>query len=156
MQALEAARLAGFEVPDRVMSQSKNWLAAAMGAREPTTERKVDMSLVIRMTLGQHPAARARDIRLIRRIARNKTARLDLPAAYFGTQLMRDRWGKAWDEWNGTVKEVLVRSQRRDGRDPRVGSWDPQDTGLEAGGRVAATALAVLTLESYYRFAPTE
>ena len=44
----------------------------------------------------------------------------------------------------------IVEAKRDDGN--FEGSWDPVGKGATAGGRVYATALSVLTLESYYRY----
>ena len=43
---------------------------------------------------------------------------------------------------------TLVSTQRDDGN--FAGSWDPVGRGVVFGGRLYATALAVLTIESYY------
>jgi len=59
--------------------------------------------------------------------------------------------GSPWVLWNRGMKETLIPLQRS-GR-AEVGSWDPIGPLASAGGRVAATALAVLSLESYCRYA---
>ncbi len=72
---------------------------------------------------------------------------------YYGTLALFHLGGAWWETWNPAMKDVLVRLQRTDGH--RAGSWDPDPnwTG-DIGGRVYATAIAVLTLEVYYRVTP--
>ncbi len=51
------------------------------------------------------------------------------------------------------MKDALLKLQRADGH--RAGSWDPDPNWIgQTGGRVYATAIAVLTLEVYYRVRP--
>jgi hypothetical protein len=50
------------------------------------------------------------------------------------------------------MRTVLVDTQRKDGH--LAGSWDPQGGHAQRGGRVYMTALAVCTLEVYYRHMP--
>lgn len=63
-------------------------------------------------------------------------------------------WQKeVWDRWNESVLlGELLRRQKTEGC--AAGSWAPDGSHRGAvGGRVYTTALAVLTLEVYYRFA---
>lgn len=58
-----------------------------------------------------------------------------------------------WSRWNNVIRERLIASQRGQDAGCERGSWDPSDGHDRSGGRVYSTALAVLTLEVYYRFA---
>jgi hypothetical protein len=62
--------------------------------------------------------------------------------------------GPMWKRWNEAVKKALVRHQHPESDGCRRGSWDPsQDRwGVAGGGRVYATAINALTLETYYRY----
>jgi hypothetical protein len=71
---------------------------------------------------------------------------------YYGTLAMHQMGGRYWREWNEKIKTMLPENQRRDPED-MVGSWDP-DSAVLNGGRVFSTAMAILTLETYYRFSP--
>lgn len=76
---------------------------------------------------------------------------------YYGTQVMHHIGGEPWDRWNAAMREALVRLQSRDGHE--AGSWDPVGGAagghdVEAGGRLYFTALAICTLEVYYRHLP--
>jgi hypothetical protein len=63
--------------------------------------------------------------------------------------------GSGWKKWNKSVMAALYQNQkiRKDGC--QDGSWDTDgvDRWAHAGGRVYGTALNVLTLEVYYRYA---
>ena len=61
---------------------------------------------------------------------------------------------ETWGAWNHLVKKELLTSQSSG---PHVnGSWPPEPNWIGvSGGRVYATALNVLTLETYYRYEPT-
>ncbi|HUT36795.1 MAG TPA: tetratricopeptide repeat protein [Planctomycetota bacterium] len=71
---------------------------------------------------------------------------------YYANLALHQRRGKAWDKWHPQVKDLLCRLQERQG--DREGSWSPLTYGGTTGGRVYSTALAVLSLEVYYRYAP--
>jgi hypothetical protein len=59
--------------------------------------------------------------------------------------------GDPWDRWNNVVRNHVLSLQIH-GSDCARGSWDPEGQWARDGGRVFSTALAVLTLEVYYRF----
>jgi hypothetical protein len=74
------------------------------------------------------------------------------PIAYYqcATEVLRNLEGENWDKWNHHLREHLLRTQEKEG------SWSPvgaDDIGSKAG-RVSATSLSLLTLESYYRHLP--
>ncbi|MFM7109200.1 MAG: prenyltransferase/squalene oxidase repeat-containing protein [Planctomycetaceae bacterium] len=58
----------------------------------------------------------------------------------------------AWPKWNRRNRDALVAAQARAGHEQ--GSWFFADPDTAPGGRLAHTALAVLTLEIYYRLLP--
>ena len=71
---------------------------------------------------------------------------------YYGTLAMYQYGGRPWQDWNESVRDLLVSQQVENG--PDAGSWDPNDRWGRNGGRLYSTALATLTLEVYYRFLP--
>ncbi len=82
---------------------------------------------------------------------------------YYGTVAMFQSGGAEWEEWNARLRDAILPLQSRDmltgeKRRHRYGSWEPFGTGWgrwsRMGGRVYATALHVLTLETYYRHTP--
>jgi hypothetical protein len=75
----------------------------------------------------------------------------DVVAWHFGALAAFRTGGEEWKAWNEAMKKALVETQRMDG-DER-GSWDPTGPDAALLGRVGTTALAVATLEVYYRYA---
>ena len=72
---------------------------------------------------------------------------------YYGTQVMHHYGGNSWETWNRKMRELLISTQNT--RGSNSGSWDPGkfEWGTQ-GGRIYTTALAVCTLEVYYRHLP--
>jgi len=75
---------------------------------------------------------------------------------YYATYALLGVGGDAWKEWNPKCRDLLVRWQDKGDKNPALkGSWDPQGAyQLQQSGRVGVTALALLTLEVYYRNLP--
>jgi HEAT repeat protein len=71
---------------------------------------------------------------------------------YYGTISMHQMGGRYWRAWNEKIKTMLPANQRKE-PPALAGSWDP-DTALLNGGRIFSTAMACMTLETYYRFSP--
>lgn len=70
---------------------------------------------------------------------------------YTGTLALFHWGGEAWEAWNHFLKQTLLPVQSRSRHED--GSWPPEPNWLGAsGGRVYATAISVLTLETYYRY----
>lgn len=71
---------------------------------------------------------------------------------YYATQVMHHLGGERWQRWNDRMKTVLVGLQAEEGHE--AGSWSPGKHHDPTGGRLYMTALAVCTLEVYYRHMP--
>jgi hypothetical protein len=71
---------------------------------------------------------------------------------YYGTQVMHHMGGRPWQAWNGALRDLLVSMQSTTGHE--AGSWAPGGGHDQQGGRLYMTALAVCTLEVYYRHLP--
>jgi hypothetical protein len=63
--------------------------------------------------------------------------------------------GDTWDRWNKVIRDYVISLQVHGDNCDR-GSWEPNDHWGGIGGRIYTTALGVLTLEVYYRFAREE
>lgn len=70
---------------------------------------------------------------------------------YNCTLAMFQAGGPDWERWNNSVRDHMIERQLH-GEACERGSWPPYDQWSDRGGRVYSTALAVLTLEVYYRF----
>lgn len=75
---------------------------------------------------------------------------------YYATQAMYQfdgPAGKYWTGWNDAMKKALLAGQKDKNAGCLSGSWDASvDRWGFEGGRVYATALNALTLETYYRY----
>jgi hypothetical protein len=60
--------------------------------------------------------------------------------------------GETWKRWNNVARDHIISLQHRDAESCAHGSWDPVGRWSPQGGRIYSTALAVLTLEVYYRY----
>jgi hypothetical protein len=67
---------------------------------------------------------------------------------YYVTLAFRAFGGESWDRWRAAVVEHLVRTQSHGG--DSAGSWflPSDDHGVERGGRLYCTSLALLILET--------
>ena len=75
---------------------------------------------------------------------------VDQVFSYLGSYGVYQMGRMYWNRWQGRLMNIIVETKRDDGN--FKGSWDPVGKGAMAGGRVYATALSVLTLETYYRY----
>ena len=71
---------------------------------------------------------------------------------FYLAQALLQRNHPAWPKWNTRNRDMLVDAQAGIGHE--TGSWSFADPHTSSGGRLGHTALAVLTLEVYYRLLP--
>ena len=76
---------------------------------------------------------------------------------YYGSLAMYQMGGRYWATWREECLSDLVKHQRTDGCE--FGSWRMPSSqylsGMEGGGgTVYATVMAILSLESFYRYQP--
>ena len=76
---------------------------------------------------------------------------IDMYYWYYGALALFQVGGNVWDKFNVSMKEAIVPNQRKDGA--FRGSWDPVGPWGREGGRVYSTALLVMCMEVYYRYA---
>ena len=71
---------------------------------------------------------------------------------YYATQVMHHVGGERWQTWNNQMRDYLVAAQSKQGHES--GSWYSDGGQARAGGRLYVTAMAIMTLEVYYRHLP--
>ena len=86
------------------------------------------------------------------RLAKPGPAADDVYQNFYLSQALLLRSHPAWKRWNARNRDQLVGRQARLGHE--AGSWTFADADTRPGGRLGHTALAVLTLEVYYRLLP--
>lgn len=70
---------------------------------------------------------------------------------YWGSLASRQLGGRTWKAWEPALKSALLPLQEDEAE--LAGSWPPEGAWCHSGGRVYSTAMAVLTLQSYHRYA---
>lgn len=77
----------------------------------------------------------------------------DIYYYYYATQVLHHMEGAEFDLWNQRMRELLLRTQEKEGH--KAGSWSPVGAKWgDKGGRLYATSLAIMTLQVYYRHLP--
>ena len=76
----------------------------------------------------------------------NNTA--NLYEHYYSSQVMINKGGKEWTDYNNLIRDELIKAQKDDGTWPRTAGIGSQSESMYS------TALATLMLEVYYRFLP--
>ena len=71
---------------------------------------------------------------------------------YYASLVLHHAKSEHWETWNKSLRDTLVRTQQKEGHEH--GSWYFEDRHGQVGGRLYTTAMAVMTLEVYYRFLP--
>jgi hypothetical protein len=93
---------------------------------------------------------------LVRDLPRWNESAIDFYYWHLGTQALFQQDGpdgSQWRTWNDQMKRELVLNQNAGNAGCAVGSWEPVGRWCCEGGRVYATAINALTLETYYRYA---
>ncbi len=85
---------------------------------------------------------------------RERPKSADMYYNYYATQVLKQYGGDEWKKWNEEMRDYLVKAQDTVGAER--GSWyfPDGDLGAKSGGRLYCTAMAAMTLEVYYRYAP--
>jgi hypothetical protein len=160
LMALKGALLAGIEVPLEVWSGASDFVdslasndgsqyAYLQGQRGSVATDAI--GLLCRM-IGGWP----RDSRpLLKGAAKLSQQQLHLNNVYFiyyASQVLHHLGGRQWNKWNPRMREYLIETQAVDGHE--AGSWYFDEQHSNPGGRLYTTALAIMSLEVYYRYMP--
>ena len=171
LMSLKSAEIAGMNLPEVIRTRMKNFVESARqgkngglfgyrrnlvssgGNSEPVTPTMTAEALFCQQMLG-YPRESDASTESIAYLMRNPPRLSDMNFYYwyYGTLAMYQHGGKPWQDWNASVRDMLVELQVQTG--PMTGTWDPKDEWGRYGGRLYSTALATLTLEVYYRLLP--
>jgi hypothetical protein len=159
IMALKSGRMAGLHVPTLVLADAQRFLdsvqsksGAMYGYRDAKAETTTTaVGLLCRMIGGWHrdhpPLGKGVDF--LDQLGPSKD---NLYYNYYATQVLFHYGGYPWERWNAVLREYLITTQANQGHES--GSWFFSDGHTESGGRLYNTAMAVLTLEVYYRYLP--
>jgi len=172
LMSLKSAEIAGVNIPETVRTRMKSFVetvrqgksgglfgyrrnvVSATGRNsEPISATMTAEALFCQQMLG-YPRDSAASSESIAFLMRNPPRLSDMNYYYwyYGTLAMYQHGGKPWQDWNASLRDMLVELQVQSG--PMSGTWDPNDKWGRYGGRLYSTALATLTLEVYYRLLP--
>lgn len=176
--ALKAGKRAGLDVPDEAFLGARRWFVRAtsregeVGYSLPgggssflsSNDGKFDplptmtgVAVLCRIFAGERRSADR--IRLGGKVLsqsrptwtkRKGLRKVNFYYWYYGTNSMFQLGGPNWLEWNKSMQKALLPTQCIGGVED--GSWPPVGEWCLAGGRVYATAINALTLETYYRY----
>lgn len=162
--AVKSGQMAGVEVSGEVLEGVKQWLGKVEGGgREkgrfryqpgrPISPAMTAEALLCLQFMGtpRHDARLESGVKyLLEHLP--QPARESSYYWYYATQVMYHMQGEPWQKWNEALRDMLVRTQIREGH--LAGTWDPKDQWERSGGRLYATSLRLLMLEVYYRHLP--
>lgn len=166
MLALKSAREAKINIPPPTIARMTAFFASHYGGQrtyyrsqgEPGTDAMTGVGMMAAEFFGRSPnpaliasgaaylAGGAETLR-----DRGALTGSDYYLWYNCTMAMFQAGGEPWNRWNNIVRDYVIGLQVGGGGCDR-GSWPPNDRWSSRGGRIYSTALAVLTLEVYYRF----
>ena len=161
LMALKSAVNAGVTVPEETRRGMTKFLQArALGSRgglagyklseRPTPAMTAEALFCRQMfNVRQSDAASQEAVSYLRQNL-PRLAVYDEYYWYYGTLAMFQYDGESWEDWNSSLRDMLIGQQRTSG--PNAGSWDPKGKWSGIGGRLYSTALSTMSLEVYYRF----
>ncbi len=162
VMALHSAERTGFSVPDRVkekvfgyldgVSSGNEGVLAGYLTRLPSTTMTAEATFS-RLLLGQSlDDAKLQEVSqyLINKLPSRDP--VNFYYMYYGSLALMQVQGDRWRQWNAQTSALLVALQDRAGE--TAGSFSTDSEWGSRGGRVYTTAMATLTLEVYYRYAP--
>jgi hypothetical protein len=164
LMALRSARMAGLNVPEEAIYMATKYLdsvqdgdgqyrGAYYGYQRPerTNFTTNSVGLLCRMYTGWE-RSHVPLVHGVDAISKHGPSPDDMYFNYQATQVLHHWGGRQWREWNGKLRDHLVRSQRGEGHE--YGSWHFDDKHSAQGGRLYNTAMAVMVLQVYYRYLP--
>jgi len=177
--ALRTAQLAGLEPPPESLTGARRQLdmltdlqtgrcgyrergseafrPESLAKRFPAShsEAMTGVAVFAKIALGDDPLTGpgipSGSQRLLAKLPRTDPAgAIDMYYWLWGSLAIHEVGSPAWPKWEPAMRRAIVKLQRTSGAE--AGSWDPVDPWGAEGGRVYATAIVALTLETYYRY----
>lgn len=163
IMALKSAQMAGIDVPRQTFDNARSWLAKVeRGGKErghfgyqgpdnsPAMTAEALLCLEYIGAPRDDPSLVGGVNFLLERLPQENQETSYY--WYYGTQAMYHVQGAPWEKWNGALREILLKTQIKDGH--QAGTWDVRDNWEQQGGRIYSTCLRLLMLEAYYRHLP--
>ncbi len=165
LMALRSAKMGGLNVPEKTFQQSDRFLKSVQESdtqgrfsympQSRATETMTAEGLLCRLYSGWRadfpPLLHGADW-LLKNHLPSSEGESNMYYWYYATQAMHHIGGERWRTWNERMRPLLIELQNKEGH--QLGSWQPIGNHDRMGGRLYMTALAVCTLEVYYRHLP--
>ncbi len=159
LMGLKSGQMAGLQVPLSSIYLVRRFLdgvqsdeGAQYGYLTPQPRNSTTaIGLLCRMYTGwqrDHPALQ----RGVQHLSEWGPSQSNMYYNYYATQVMRHWEGPLWQQWNSKMRDHLIATQATASHE--AGSWYFRDAYGDRGGRLYNTAMAVMTLEVYYRYMP--
>jgi len=156
LMALRSGQLAGLNVPNASWEQFLDLLNTQAKQKE-RAPGALAAYLHCRAAMGwgrRHPDLNKDAEQLLKQLP--DANRKDIDYYFWATSVMHFLGDESWEKWNPKMRDLLIdtqdQGQNADLRDQK-GSWSPEGGKLAPyGGRLMQTSLAILTLETYYRY----
>jgi len=159
LMALKSGQMARLNVPVRTIYLAQRFLSSvqsergalygymSVAPRQATTA----IGLLCRMYTGwqreHEPLARG-----VTYLSEWEPSKDSMYYNYYATQVLHHWGGPEWKQWNVQMRDHLIATQANGGH--QAGSWYFSGGRGDVGGRLYNTAMAVMTLEVYYRYMP--
>lgn len=160
IMALKSCQLGNSKTPDHVWINAEMFVDSLRtssgwyGYLHPEEKKPTTTAVAVLMKMYMGADSESSDVSIAADyIADAGPSKTDMYYNYYGTQVMFHRGGKQWKAWNDVQREHLITTQDRSGTH-RNGSWYFDDPHGQVGGRLYTTAMAIMTLEVYYRYMP--
>lgn len=159
LMGLKSAQMAGLHVPTPNIALVHHFLdsvasdeGAQYGYMTPQAQATTTaIGLLCRMYTGWRRDRPALE-RGVKLLAEWGPSEDNMYYNYYATQVLFHWGGPAWEKWNRQMRDYLVATQATQGHE--AGSWHFRGGRGDVGGRLYNTAVAVMTLEVYYRYQP--
>jgi hypothetical protein len=159
LTALKSGQMAGLEVPSPTIALIERFLdsvqteeGACYGYRTTDPGRATTaVGLLCRMYTGwsRYRPALQRGVLYLYKWGPSDD---NMYFNYYATQVMIQSDGAYWPTWNRQMRDFLIATQAKNSHES--GSWYFPGGYGDRGGRLYNTAMAVMTLEVYYRYMP--
>lgn len=158
VQALKAAHLARLPVPPQIVKNAVRYFESVKAEAEETTVLRAAAgdknasaaALLARIYLGWKKEDIAKGSALL---ARQGWEDFEFQFNLVATPVMFQVGGLEWTVWSKAMRQSLMRTQATEGH--AKGSWAiVDDRQFAPGGRHYSTCVALLCLETYYRYLP--
>jgi len=175
VMALKSCEMGGLVIPPEVMKGVDRFLDSSYNDKGygysytpggGATRTMTAVGMLCRLYRGVSPRNTAL-LKAVDLIKKNPPAMAmtEYYYAYYATQVMHHMGGEEWQFWNlgpsgkGTdgMRDLLIKAQDKGTnpkKAPQAGSWAPTRSFHDGQSRVLSTAMALLSLEVYYRHLP--